>query len=101
MPYHLRTLAEKEELVAAWRRSGVSKTRFAREQGLPASAFSRWIARIEGHDDRTSFLPVHVAPEPQATAPSLVVELAGSGHRVEVPAGFHAGELRRLVLALC
>ncbi|MFZ5478229.1 MAG: hypothetical protein ACOZNI_15790 [Myxococcota bacterium] len=36
-----------------------------------------------------------------APAPPLVVTLAGSGHQVEVRPGFDAGELRRLVAALC
>jgi hypothetical protein len=45
---------------------------------------------------RPAFLEVEVV----APGPGFVVELR-SGHRVEVPLGFDAHELRRLVGALC
>lgn len=47
MAYRKRTEAEKRRLVAAWRRFGVPKTRFAQDRGLPASAFARWITRYD------------------------------------------------------
>lgn len=101
MAYRLRTEAEKRQLVAAWRRSGVPKTRFAQDRGVPASAFSRWIAR---YDAPTELLPafttVEVIPDPPAPPP-LIVQVAGRGHRIEVPAGFDVGELRRLLGVLC
>jgi transposase-like protein len=101
MEYRIRTMAEKRELVADWRRSGMSKLRFARERGVPPSGLSRWIARMEGTEaEGPRFLPVHVVSDTPA-APCLVVHVSGSGHRIEVPAGFDAGELQRLVRALC
>src|SRR6187455_1112254 len=36
---------EWEELVAEWRRSGKSATRFAEERGVPATALRYWINR--------------------------------------------------------
>lgn len=102
MAYRMRTAEEKQELVAALRQSRMSKTRFARERGLPASAFSRWIARVEGLEtEGTRFLPVHVVADLGPSVSNLVVHVSGSGHRIEVPVGFDAGELQRLVQALC
>ena len=103
MARRTRTEAEKRQLVAAWRRSGVPKTRFAQDRGLPASAFARWIARF---DTPTELLPtfttVEVIPDPPAPLPPpLIVQVAGRGHRIEVPAGFDVGELRRLLGVLC
>ena len=101
MPYQRRTEAEKRRLVAAWRQSGLPKTRFARERDLCATVFSRWIRRYDAPGAQLpTFATVEIIPEPPAPRP-LVVELASTGHRVEVPWGFDAGELRRLLGVLC
>jgi hypothetical protein len=39
--------------------------------------------------------------EPAAPSGPLVVQLARTGHRIEVPGGFDATEVRRLADALC
>lgn len=102
MSYRFRSLEEKRELVAAWRASGLPRTRFAHEQALPVSAFCRWVQAFdEEAGTAPKFLPVRVvAPEPRAST-ALVVELAGVGHRIHVPADFDVAALRRLVGALC
>jgi hypothetical protein len=104
MAYRMRTMAEKRALVRARRESGLTRTRYALENGIPASAFSRWIERVdEAVPTRTaSFLPVRVVdPARDPVGPPLVVELAGVGHRIEVPVGFDAVQLRAIVAALC
>lgn len=93
----------KRDFVEAWKRSGLPKTRFAVENGLSPTSFSKWIepsTRLGRARALTRFLPVEVVPVPVLAAP-LVVQVAGSGHRIEVPAGFDGDEVRRLVGALC
>ena len=101
MPYQMRTEAEKRPLVAVWRKSGLPKTRFARERDLCAAVFSCWIPRYGAPGPQLlTFTTVEIIPETSAPSP-LVVELAGTGHRVEVPWGFDAADLRRLLGVLC
>ena len=101
MAYRIRSEREKQRLVAAWRKSGLPKTRFATENGLPPSMFSRWVTQHgESTPSGTRFVPVHVV-EPAAPSGPLVVQLARTGHRIEVPGGFDATEVRRLADALC
>lgn len=102
MSYRIRSEREKQQLVEAWRRSGLAKTRFARENGLPPTSFTKWIeASTVVTQVATRFVPVHVVDEAVVPAGPIVVHVARTGHRVEVPAGFDAVELRRLVDALC
>lgn len=96
MPRVRRTDEQKQALLAAWRASGFGLHRFAREHGVASKSLREWSARWPV---RPTFLPVQVIPPVRAAG--LVVQLAGSGHRVEVPADFDAATLRRLVEALC
>lgn len=87
-------------LVSEWECGDQSATEFARKRGLNVSTLRwwRWKLRGEAREERAmaAFFEVVVeAPEP----PDLVVELGDV--RVRVPTGFDAGELRRLVAALC
>lgn len=114
MPYRILSPVEKQQLVESWRSSGLPKTRFAMQSRVSVTAFSRWIAQFAGPAPvppqsraacrRTEllpqFVPVDIVDE-AVSAPPLVVQLAGCGHRVEVPRGFDVGALKRLVAALC
>ena len=92
---------EKRTLVASWRASGQSQSRFAFEHGVPQSSFSKWVARYAPAPmARPTFATVEVVDE-SPPPPNLLVHLGTSGLRVEVPAGFDPAELRRLVGALC
>lgn len=100
MAYVIRSALEKGRLVAAWRRSGLARTRFAEEHGIAPSSFAKWVASDDGRP--VSFVPVRVVEPVGATdAPPFLVELAGAGHRVHVPAGFDVAAFRRLVESLC
>lgn len=100
MKYTMRSAEEKRELVSGWHASGLSLTRFARKHGLSPTSLRQWSRALEPSPlATTAFVQVELV-EPVA-APSLVVEVARSGHRVLVPPGFDAGELQRLVRALC
>lgn len=103
MPYAIRTPDEKRALLAEWRSSGHSPTRFARERGLSKSSILNW-ARRDGAVERkvpTRFVDVEMIASETVAAGGFVVHIAGPGHRVEVPLGFDAAELRRVVEALC
>ena len=102
MKYTLRSPSEKREMVMAWRASGLSATRFARLAGVSATSLRDWSIGLPSPtatEGGTRFVEVEVV-EPVPVA-RLVVEIAGTGHRVAVPPGFDAHELRRVVAALC
>lgn len=100
MKYTLRSIDEKRELVSAWQASGLSRTRFARLYGVSPTCLRQWSEKLHPSPPAvTRFVDVELV-EP-ASAPALIVEVAGSGHRVVVPAGFDPSQLRRLVAALC
>ena len=108
-------------LVKEFQASGLTRQEFSRRKDLNMYTLDWWRAalktgrptdrrvRRETADSKatTNAHAVAVTPRPAflevevvAPDPGFVVELA-SGHRVEVPLGFDAHELRRLVGALC
>lgn len=91
-----RTEDEKQALLAAWHRSGVSLYRFARKNHLSPKTLRAWAA-----EGPPAFLPASVVEEEAPSTSTLVVELAGVGHRIHVPADFEAASLRRLLEVLC
>ena len=94
MPNHL-TLPEQQALVAQWRASGLTMFQFAKQHGVSFTNLQRWQSR----ETKLTFARVELVNPPPK--PALVVELAHTGHRVHVPPGFDAAELRRLMEALC
>ena len=94
MPNHL-TLPEQQALVSQWRASGLTMFQFAKQHGVSFTNLQRWQAR----ETKLTFARVELVNPPPK--PALVVELAHTGHRVYVPPGFDAAELRRLMEALC
>ncbi len=95
-----RSEAEWRSLVEEWQNSGLSRRAFATLRGISVATFSWWAWRLRapGTDDPPEFLDV-VVVDRAVEVPDLLVELGRL--RVRVPAGFDAGELRRLVDALC
>ena len=87
-----RSEAEKRQILSAWEASGLGKAAFAKQHGLSPNSLYRWQKALKP----AGFVEVLVQP---AKRP-LVVQV-GEGVRIEVPAGFDACELRRLVQALC
>ena len=97
-----RSAEEWQRLVAEWRASGQPRREFAAARGVHPGTLSWWAWRLTSRDARRprrspGFAEV-VVVEP-ASYPELVVEVGDV--RVRVPRGFDAGELRRLVDALC
>ena len=86
-------------MVEEWKASGLSKRQFAARHGMKAGTLGWWAWNLGR--STPAFLEVVVEePEPRPERPpEFVVELARL--RVRVACGFDAGELRRLVHALC
>lgn len=91
-----RSREEWYALVQRWRRSDLTQRAFAAAEGLNENTLKWWCSRFR--KESPAFLEV-VIEEPPTSAPDFQVEIGD--FRVRVPVGFDAGELRRLVHALC
>lgn len=94
-------VAQQRRLVAAYRRSGLSQSAFARANGLPLSTFSSWIDRHPPEEAAlvAAFVDVTPAPEP----PPFSVEICGASRRsvaltfdAPPPASWFAAVLREV-----
>jgi transposase-like protein len=104
-----RTASEWRAIVEDWQRSGRRKEDYARSLGVSPVTLGWWQWKLGGSvsERRSDHAPSGFAQvvvldtdcEAAGRAPDLVVELGEL--RVRVPPGFDAGELRRLVAALC
>ena len=88
-----RSEEEKRQVLAEWEASGLSKSAFAKKRGLSTNSLHRWAKALK----RPAFVEVMA---PNSAAPAFVLRVR-EAVQVEVPAGFDACELRRLVEALC
>ena len=77
--------------------SGQTKRSFALAAGVNANTLGWWAWKLGRGTAEPAFLDVVVEAAP--VAPDFQLEMGGI--RVLVPLGFDAGELRRLVDALC
>ena len=98
MPYTKFTDAQKAALVRAWRASGLSQSAFAAQHRISDSSLGRWAQQHAAQllAPTQTFADVDIVD-----AAPLRVHIGTTGHVVEVPLGFDATELRRLVAALC
>lgn len=79
-----------------WRSSGQSMRAFCRERGVNPRRLGRWRGQLSVGTEGPRLVELVV---PRHPSPGFVVHV-GEVH-VEVPVGFDADELRRLVDALC
>ncbi|HJN78011.1 MAG TPA: hypothetical protein QGF58_29125 [Myxococcota bacterium] len=86
-----RSEGEKRVLLGEWAASGLSKVAFAKKHKVSPNSLSRWRKAL------TQPAFVEVLP---SLGPAFVLRLRDE-IQLEVPAGFDAHELRRLVDALC
>ena len=96
-----RTPAQMARLLAQWRASGESGVSFARRHHVSAWSFWYWCRKLsteaQPEPEETTFLPVRVAPEPDAHVVEVV--LIG-GARLYVRAGAPADLVRVVLTAL-
>jgi hypothetical protein len=98
MPYEKFTDAQKAALVRAWRASGLSQSAFAAQHRISDSSLGRWAQQCAPQLPA----PTQTFADVEVIETALLrVHIGVTGHVVEVPAGFDAAELRRLVAALC
>lgn len=95
-----RPCAEWAKLVQEWDRSGEDAATFAAKRGLAVATLRWWRSELKARERGSAVRFVDVVAEDEPPAQPLVV-VVGAGHRVVVPRGFDAAELRRLVDALC
>ena len=53
-----RSAAEWRELLARWKKSGLSPRGFCRKEGIQPASFQRWQRKLEVVAERESFVPV-------------------------------------------
>jgi len=90
---------EARLVVSASQASGKSVSSFAREYGLQPSRIWRWLARLKGESKKgMRFHPVRlVEPEHLDPRPGTIEVILLNGRRVQVPQGFVAEELVRVL----
>jgi transposase-like protein len=95
--------AEAARVLAAWRASGQSLTRFAGEHGLSRARLARWRQRLPGQGATAPvFHPVRVVVDPRAEAKEASREGAlelvlNGGRRIRIGPEFDAELLAEVV----
>jgi len=92
------------EMVERWRKSGLSPTDFAKQEGVTRETLRRWAMRADGKDSaksrrktRSAFIPIAVA-SPAAPLDGALAEIRfANGRSLLVRPGFEASELQLLI----
>ena len=94
--------AEGKRIVAAWRRSGVSRAAFGRRTGIPVHRLYYWLTKagprrppVTGRGP-VQFHPVRVLPERVDAGSTAPIEI----RVIRVPRGVAPEELRAVLAAL-
>ena len=85
---------EIERVVALWRSSGSSQSRFCAEQGISTQTLRRWRTSLDGEVRRSKPAFIEVKTPRAETMYEIVL---ASGACVRIPAGFDEGEVARLL----
>ena len=89
------------QVIARWKRSGLSVRAFCGAEGLNPMTFYWWRRELGRRDQpQPSFLPVHVLAETTEPSPVGVEVVLANGRSVRVSAGFDPRTLVRVVEAL-
>jgi transposase-like protein len=93
------TEVEARGVIAAWRKSGMSTTDFARERGIVPQRIYWWRKKLEDDNSKGALklLPIHVT-EPKRGEPVTV--LLRSGHMLKLGRGFDEDAFVRVVALL-
>ena len=74
--------AETQVVVAAWKRSGETLSRFAERYGIQARRLSRWVGQLEREEEPVRFHPVRLVEGRELGVPSgepIEIELGAGG----------------------
>ena len=86
------------QVVARWKRSGLSVRAFCGAEGLNPMTFYWWRRELDRRDQaRPAFLPVHVLAEATAPSPVGIEVVLANGRSVRVGMGFDPHTLVRVV----
>ena len=93
--------AEGRRIVAAWRRSGVSRAEFGRRYGIPVHRLYYWLTKVGPRSPVTErgpvpFHPVRVLPDRLDAGSTAPIEI----RVIRVLRGFAPEELRAVLAAL-
>lgn len=99
---------EARGVVAAWRKSGLSLERFAKDRALVPQRIRWWVKKLEGRPAKparneagdVSLLPVKVMPPPVAKRGEPVAVYLRGGQVVRVGRGFDEETFVRVVAIL-
>jgi transposase-like protein len=98
-PSRHHSAAQRERIIAAYRRSDLTQREFASEAGIGHSTLTLWLRKSTGAKpaERPAFVAVpNVFAAPAARAPAYRLQLPG-GLSVEIAAGFQPAELTALL----
>lgn len=91
---------EARGVLSAWRKSGLSIERFAKDRGLVPQRVRWWRNKLEGTSSSLALLPVQVTePAPTKRGEPVAVYLR-SGHIVKVGHGFDEAVFARVIAVL-
>jgi transposase len=86
------------QVVARWKRSGLSVRTFCRAEGLKPVTFYWWRRELNRRDQsQPAFLPVCILPEPAEPAGGGIEVVLANGRSLRVGAGFDPQTLVRVV----
>jgi hypothetical protein len=97
---------EARGVLSAWRKSGQSLERFAKERGIVPQRIRWWRAKLEGkstalvRSSSLALLPVQVTESAPAKRGEPVAVYLRSGHIVKVGRGFDEEAFARVVAVL-
>lgn len=87
-----------ERRLVRWEKSGLTRVEFARREGVNPSTLGWWRSILNDSRQAPELSFVEVAlPEVTSAASAHLEVVLVNGRTVRVPAGFDAGELRRLL----
>ena len=102
----LRSDEEVARLLGGWKASGLSARAFGDREGIPASTLYQWSGkrgrrpRESSREDRGEFIEVELPGEVIGSDVAAFRLALGNGRELQIPPGFRAEELTRLLSVL-